>query len=215
MVNLKDGVYIPNIDGKDIFISNCHITKQTISGKKEVGYSLKYRIGEQKGKWNFNRFGSKLDYSLDLIKMQEVYQRVYNAKNLSFVANGKNYSNRIINVAFKYNVKEFNRINNDTYIKFGYTFDESDFVDGIALADGKFIGIKVEQDIKCPVSNDVLGKYFRFCNGQYVANGNIPVVKKVSEIREYLYENGFFCDGIQFVRYKRSAGSSRLGTCLL
>ena len=76
------------------------------------------------------------------------------------------------------------------------------------------IGIKVEQDIKCPVPDDVLGKYFRFCNGQYVANGNIPVVKKVSDIREDLYENGFFCDGIQFVRYKRSAGSSRLGTCL-
>ena len=80
--------------------------------------------------------------------------------------------------------------------------------------DGKLIGIKVEQDIKYPVPDNILGKYFRFCNGQYVANSNIPVVKKVSEIREELYKNGFVCDGIQFVRYKRSAGSSRLGTCL-
>jgi len=214
MANLNDGVYIPNIDGKDIFLSNIHNKGQQEKGKKQVGYTLKCRIGEQQGKWNFKRFGSKLDYSLDLIKMQEIYQRVYNAKNFSFVANGKNYSNRIINVTFKYSVREFNRINNDTYVKFGYTLDESDFVDGIALADGKLIGIKVEQDIKCPVPDEVLGKYFRFCNGQYVANSNIPVVKKVSDIREDLYENGFFCDGIQFVRYKRSAGSSRLGTCL-
>ena len=214
MVNLKDGVYIPNIDGKDIFLSNIHNKGQREEGKKKVGYTLKCRIGEQQGKWNFKRFGSKLDYSLDLIKMQEIYQRAYNAKNFSFVANGKNYSNRIINVTFKYSVREFNRINNDTYVKFGYTLDESDFVDGIALADGKLIGIKVEQDIKCPVPDAVLGKYFRFCNGQYVANSNIPVVTKVSDIREDLYENGFFCDGIQFVRYKRSAGSSRLGTCL-
>lgn len=214
MANLKDGVYIPIIDGKDIFLSNHHIKSQQAKGKKEVDYTLKCRIGEQQGKWNFKRFGSKLDYSLDLIKMQEIYQRVYNAKNFSFVANGKNYSNRIINVTFKYSVREFNRINNDTYVKFGYTLDESDFVDGIALADGKLIGIKVEQDIKCPVPDDVLGKYFRFFNGQYVANSNIPVVKKVSEIREELYKNGFVCDGIQFVRYKRSAGSSRLGTCL-
>lgn len=214
MANLNDGVYIPNIDGKDIFLSNIHNKGQKEKGKKKVGYSLKCRIGEQQGKWNFKRFGSKLDYSLDLIKMQEVYQRVYNAKNFSFEANMKNYSTHIINVTFQYNVREFNRINSNTYVRFSYSPDESDFHDGVALFDGKLIGIKVEQDIKCPVSDDILGKYFRFCNGQYVVNSNIPVVKKVSEIREELYENGFVCDGIQFVRYKRSAGSSRLGTCL-
>ena len=214
MANLKDGVYIPNIDGKDIFLSNIHNKSQQAKGKKEVGYTLKCRIGEQQGKYNFKRFGSKLDYSLDLFKMQEVYQRVYNAKNFSFVANGKNYSTHIINVTFNYNVREFNRTANNTYVRLGYSPDESDFHDGVVVDDGKLIGIKVEQDIKYPVPDNILGKYFRFCNGQYVANSNIPVVKKVSEIREELYKNGFVCDGIQFVRYKRSAGSSRLGTCL-
>ena len=214
MANLKDGVYIPNIDGKDIFLSNIHNKSQQAKGKKEVGYTLKCRIGEQQGKYNFKRFGSKLDYSLDLFKMQEVYQRVYNAKNFSFVANGKNYSTHIINVTFNYNVREFNRTANNTYVRLGYSPDESDFHDGVVVDDGKLIGIKVEQDIKYPVPDNILGKYFRFCNGQYVANSNIPVVKKVSEIREELYKNGFVCDGIEFVRYKRSAGSSRLGTCL-
>ena len=47
MANLKDGVYIPNIDGKDIFLSNIHNKSQQAKGKKEVGYTLKCRIGEQ------------------------------------------------------------------------------------------------------------------------------------------------------------------------
>ncbi len=214
MGNLKDGVYIPNIDGKDLFLSNNLVENQEEEGEKQIGYSLKCRIGEQIGNWNFRRFGSKLDYSLDLIKMQEVYQRVYNAKNFSFIANGKNYSRHIINVTFKYNVREFNRTSNNTYVRFGYDPKESDFHDCIALAGGKLVGVKVEQEIKCPVSGDVLGKYFSIQNGKYIANNNIPIVKKVSEIREELYEHGFYCDGIEFVRYKRSAGSSRLGTCL-
>ncbi len=37
---------------------------------------------------------------------------------------------------------------------------------------------------------------------------------KVKELRKYFYENGFIIDGIRYVRYKRSAGSSREGTCL-
>lgn len=37
---------------------------------------------------------------------------------------------------------------------------------------------------------------------------------KVKELRKYFYENGFIIDCIHYVRYKRSAGSSREGTCL-
>ena len=37
---------------------------------------------------------------------------------------------------------------------------------------------------------------------------------KVKELRKYFYENGFNIDGVHYVRYKRSAGSSREGTCL-
>lgn len=37
---------------------------------------------------------------------------------------------------------------------------------------------------------------------------------KVKELRKYFYENGFSIDGVHYVRYKRSAGSSREGTCL-
>lgn len=37
---------------------------------------------------------------------------------------------------------------------------------------------------------------------------------KIRQLREYYYENGFYIDGIHYVRYKRSAGSSREGKCL-
>lgn len=37
---------------------------------------------------------------------------------------------------------------------------------------------------------------------------------KIKELREYFYDNGFYVDGVHYVRYKRSAGSSREGKCL-
>ena len=39
-------------------------------------------------------------------------------------------------------------------------------------------------------------------------------LKKMKDLREHFYENGFHLDGIHYVRYKRSAGSSREGKCL-
>ena len=43
-------------------------------------------------------------------------------------------------------------------------------------------------------------------------NGGKPVDLKT--LREYFYENGFCVDDVRYVRYKRSAGSSREGKCL-
>lgn len=37
---------------------------------------------------------------------------------------------------------------------------------------------------------------------------------KINDLRAHFYENGFYLDGIHYVRYKRSAGSSREGKCL-
>lgn len=37
---------------------------------------------------------------------------------------------------------------------------------------------------------------------------------KIKELREHFYENGFSLDGVHYVRYKRSASSSREGKCL-
>jgi len=39
-------------------------------------------------------------------------------------------------------------------------------------------------------------------------------LEDTAELRERLYRDGFYCDGLHYVRYKRSAGSSRAGQCL-
>ena len=46
------------------------------------------------------------------------------------------------------------------------------------------------------------------------AEREIPSLTDRKEIRRRLYEEGFDCDGVHYVRYKRSAGSSREGHCL-
>ena len=37
---------------------------------------------------------------------------------------------------------------------------------------------------------------------------------KIKDLRAHFYQSGFYLDGIHYVRYKRSAGSSREGKCL-
>lgn len=49
-------------------------------------------------------------------------------------------------------------------------------------------------------------------NYTYKSDEGKPV--KTKQLREYYYENGFNVDGVYYVRYKRSAGSSREGKCL-
>lgn len=49
-------------------------------------------------------------------------------------------------------------------------------------------------------------------NFTYKPENGKPI--KVKQLREYFYSNGFNVNSIHYVRYKRSAGSSREGTCL-
>lgn len=49
-------------------------------------------------------------------------------------------------------------------------------------------------------------------NFTYKPESGKPV--KVKQLREHFYSNGFNTNGTHYVRYKRSAGSSREGTCL-
>lgn len=49
-------------------------------------------------------------------------------------------------------------------------------------------------------------------NYTYKPENGKPV--KIKDLRAHFYQNGFYLDGVHFVRYKRSAGSSREGKCL-
>lgn len=207
---LNNGVHIPSLDGKDIFISNNCITPRL----NEKGQAIGFRLRNQNGDLNLTRFINTLDYSLDLIKMQEVYESVYRRHDFSFNKNGKEYTQRVINVTFKFNNKAYNKVRNGVYIKFGYIYEDLQFIDHVAIQNGILIGIETDVPVDNPVSSDLLGKCFYYTGGVYKAKSNIPILNSVANIREELYTNGFICDGIKYIRFKRSAGSSRVGKCL-
>lgn len=199
----NNSVYIPSIDGKDIFISN-HLEHDT------TGYRLRLRTG----KYNLGKFINTLDFSLDLIKLREVYQKVYRRNDFSFWDRNKEYSPKVINVTFKYSNKEYNKVKPDTYVKFGYSATDRDFDDCLYIKNGELIGIKTNCPVYSPAPGNILGKYFRYEQGVYKASDNIKTLHSVSDIRSELYSNGFICDGIKYVRFKRSSGASRVGKCL-
>lgn len=198
------GVHILSLDAKDIYLSNHY------NDPSPIGYNIRNKEGDI----NLKRFKNVLDYSLDLIKMREIYQRVYRRRDFSFLLGDKEYTTRVINVTFKYSVKEYNRVNGDVYIKNGYRFEEVHLTDCVDVRNGELIAVQVGTAVTVPVSNTILGKYFYFAKGSYCAKTNIKSVLTVADLRNTLYKDGFYCNGIHYVRFKRSSGSSRVGKCL-
>lgn len=213
-----NAVYIPSLDGKDIYISNSLDPKN--------GYRLKNKTGNL----NLSRFINSLDYSLDLIKMRQVHKSLFPVTDMEQLetvfsfddkgneydevhSRGKEYSCQVINVTFKYSNKEFNRVRGSYYIRFGYKIDDLEFEDCIAWDDGEIVGVQTGEKVNCPVDAEEL-PYFIFKDGMYRAKDNIKTCNNVADIRSDIYENGFVCEGIKYVRFKRSSGSSRVGKCL-
>lgn len=212
-----NAVYIPSLDGKDIYISNSLDPKN--------GYRLKNKTGNL----NLSRFINSLDYSLDLIKMRQVHKSLFPVANVEQLetifsfdekgneydeihSRGKEYSCQVINVTFKYSNKEFNRVRGNYYIRFGYRIDDLEFDDCIAWDDGEIVGVQTGEKVNNPVDIDKLP--FILKDGMYRAKDNIRTYNNVADIRSDIYENGFVCEGIKYVRFKRSSGSSRVGKCL-
>lgn len=221
---MANGVYIVSADAKDLFLSN-------YSREGCPGYSVRYASGEYKGEFNTRRFINTLDHSLDLIKLREVYEKVYRRMDFTFQKRGKEYCRRVINVTFKYSVKEFNLFTHEkkhgkkksaapaqsekgTYIRFGYLPGDIVLEDCACVKDGRLIAIRVGEPVEAPLSPEVLGKNFVFEDGVYRLAKQLKVLFSVAQLREKLYRDGFVCDGIQFRRFKRSSGSSRVGKCL-
>lgn len=202
------GVYIVSADAKDLFLSN-------YSNEFCCGYDIRYRSGVNKGSINTRKFVNTLDYSKDLIKLPEVYEKVYRRSDFTFTIKGKEYCKRVINVTFKYSVKEYNLFFDNTYIKFGYTPNDISLFDNVCVIDGELAAIRINSEVDSPITNDILGSYFEYNGSTYVRTSkHINVVHSVSWLREKLYKDGFTCDGIKFCRFKRSCGSSRIGKCL-
>lgn len=180
----------------------------------EDGSEMSYRICDKNGNIILKKFTNALDWSLDTIKLQDAYEKETRKKNFYFKVNGKVYTQAVINVKFSYAYKAFNKAGKNTYIRAGYSFRDCEIQDGVCVKNGKLIALQTNVQINNPLPEEMLGGYFTLADGFYEQSGTIPIIMNKSELRQYLYEHGFVCDGIEYKRYKRSSGSSRVGKCL-
>lgn len=201
---MKDSYRIMSLEAKDVFGA------MQQESQRDNGFSIRY--GD--GRMSLSKFSNTLDWSLDTMKLIEVYTEMTGRNDFSFKRGKHHYTQNVICVTFNYSYKEFNLAGKNTYIKDGYCYRDCVFEDGVCIRDGELIGIQTNVEVANPVDQEILGKYFVYLDGYYVQSGNIPTVMDKAQLRDYLYKNGFKCDGIEYVRYKRSSGSSRVGKCL-
>lgn len=204
MKSNNNSVKIVQVDGKDLFLTNSNLDKN------KIGYSIVNKFGTV----NIKRFRAVLDYSLELIKLREVYKQVYGKDMLTFMLSGYEYTRFVCSVTFKYSIKEYNRLTSDIYIRYDKNINDAKFVDCVWIENGELLGVQTKRKIIKPIDKKMLGKLFVFENGEYHSTEKFKTIMNASKVREWIYENGFYIDGIKFVRYKRSAGSARTGKCL-
>lgn len=202
----KNGIYIPSIDAKDLYGAN-HL----LHGQPD-GYSLR----KPDGSLRLRKFINSLDPSLDLMQLRKVYKKKYRRQDFSFCAGRKEYSFRVINVTFQYAYRQYNQIRRNTYVKAGYDLRESDFEDGAAVRDGVLAGIIVEEPVLSALDSSLLPPCFTYDENRkcYRKVRDSAVILSCADLRRDLYQNGFLCEGIHYVRLKRSSGSARVGKCL-
>ena len=195
------GVYIPSVDAKDLYLAE--------HGPNQAGYSLKRKDGA----YNLRKFTNSLDYSLDFIELSRIYYRKFRRKDFSFQIDKHSYSAHVINLTFKYSVKEWNQVNRNTYIKLGQDYINLTFEDCIARdSDGEIAGIRLGETVLSPAGD--LPACFCANGNQYHRHKDPKTIKTSADLRREFYKNGFICDGAKYCRLKRSSGSARIGKCL-
>lgn len=214
MLREYESSYIIKLQGKDVYDRELVITE----GKRR---------------------GATLDYSLGTKKIQEVGNSVLaktKAEQLFFLdETGKQCTNAVVSLGFDLNVNEFNRveIGTDIYYKhyksdltpsqirdayeLGY-FDNGVYSDTIEPIE------VVKFDAETNLTKEDLPRGFKVEEGKIglLSSGFKPIANK-SKIREELYKNGFKLvfqrkgrkdEVVEYVRFVRSAGQARVGSCL-
>lgn len=194
---------ILSIDAKDIYLSNNYVDCDNIG----------YNIRASNGEINIRKFTNSADLSIELMKLKEIYERVYRNTAFSFSRGKHEYTTQIINITFKYSVKLFNEIRKNIYVKNGYDYQKIVLNDGVCIKDGELIAVNTNVEIQNFIDKSLLGKCFDICGSHYVCKHNKTVLN-TNDLHNWIYKNGFYCDGVKYVRYKRSNGASRLGKCL-
>ena len=213
------GIYIPSIDAKDIYLSAHYIEENP------EGYNLKLKDGQ----YNLRKFINSFDYSLDLIELLDIYYKKYRRNDFYFKVKKHKYTVNVINLTFKYSVKEWNQMNKNTFVKFGYDYRNLVFEDCIAKNEnGEIVGIQIGNKVSFPISElpncfcieDVEIKdkkdktKVKEIQKQYKKEKEPKTIKTNAELRKELYKDGFICNGVKYCRMKRSSGSARVGKCL-
>ena len=213
------GVYIPSIDAKDIYLSANYIEENP------DGYNLKLKDGQ----YNLRKFINSLDFSLDLIELLDIYYKKYRRNDFSFRVKRHSYTTNVINLTFKYSVKEWNQMNRNTFVKFGYDYRNLVFEDCIAKNEnGEIVGVQIGDKVLSPISElpscfcvedvDIKDKKdktkVKETQKQYKKAKEPKTLKTNAELRKELYKHGFVCNGVKYCRMKRSSGSARVGKCL-
>lgn len=178
------------------------------------------------GKLNTDKFGGIMDESLDTDKLCEVYKAHEAEIGYPYLAD-KKYCRALVSVSFDLAVKQYEQYGR-RFVRYGHTVTDADMQDHACVreVDGKLILVAIEipyekdrsyAPVEKTLPTELLGKYFVY-DGEKKAyqrsKKDIPSAVKCDAIREHLYTHGFDIDGIHYVRYKRSAGSSRDGRCL-
>lgn len=208
------------MDAKDIYLATNYINKT------DGQYTLKLKDGQ----YNLRKFINSFDFSLDLIELIDVYYRKLRRRDFAFKIKKHLYTTNVINLTFKYSVKTWNQMNKNTFVKMGYDYRDLVFNDGIAYCGDEIVGVKVGEKIEKPCNENKLPSNFKVetiqifdkkdktvikeVQTQYKKVGEFKTLKTSAQLREELYKNGFVCDGVKYCRFKRSAGSARVGKCL-
>ena len=179
------------------------------------------------GKPDPQAFRGILDESLDTLKLAEVYDRHEDEIGYPYLDGKKRFCRAVVNLSFNRAVKVFEPYGN-RYVLNGYRVTDEDMQDHVCVRIVNGIPTLIAIDISFrensgyapveePISDAVLGKYFKYdpdTRSYKRSDKTIPTDITCLEIREHLYTHGFDIDGVHYVRYKRSAGSSRDGRCL-
>ena len=200
---ISTSIYIPSIDAKDLWLANYN--------------RHPYSLVNSRGEPNYKRYINTLDYSLDQIKLRDLYKRVYRRGDFTHWHGGKEYTARVINVTFKYAVCEWNRywLGSEAYVRFDVYHRDVQLTDGAYVLNGRLAAIVVGVPVEEPLPDYILGECFAYEDGCYRLVKQPRKLKTVAELREDIYERGFSIEGgIRFCRWKRSSGSSRVGKCL-
>lgn len=204
------------------------------------GLKLYERVKDSKGnekyKPNTALYSGALKYCLETEKLEPVYKDAFRVKSFCSVHNDNKYSDALISVSFDSTYKEYNVFGKvegyngegKLYVKAGYRYDDGFITDSLGnqyeITDNICINGDEILAVIChvPVSENRLSesnRNFTFDKDKTCYSfKSAKTIISTSDLRNQLYDNGFTMfnakdNPIEYVRYKRSAGMSRVGKC--